>query len=55
MSAARLPEALHMTACTLAVLMRGNQQMAADAHLQVLKATVTLAPTLNPTQPLPLP
>ena len=42
-TAARLPEALHMVACTLAVLMRGNQQMAADAHLQVLKATLTLA------------
>ena len=53
-SAARLPEALHMAACTLAVLMRGNQQMAADAHLQVLKATVTLALTLNPAPALAL-
>ena len=53
-SAARLPEALHMAACTLAVLMRGNQQMAADAHLQVLKATLTLALTLIPALTLAL-
>ena len=48
----QLPEALQITGGILAVLMRGNQQIAADAHLQVSKATLTLALTPRP-QPWP--
>jgi len=49
---AQLPEALQITGGILAVLMRGNQQIAADAHLQVSKATLTLA---LPPRPQPWP